>query len=73
MTKPKRMILCLIPNNMCNLKCEYCYISQMPDFLKKDLELKYSMEHIARCFSQERLGGPCLFNLTGNTSGFPVR
>ena len=65
MTKPKRMILCLIPNNMCNLKCEYCYISQMPDFLKKDLELKYSMEHIARCFSQERLGGPCLFNLTG--------
>lgn len=59
------MILCLIPNNICNLRCEYCYISQMPEFLKKDEAFKYSVEHVARCLSAERLGGPCLINLTG--------
>lgn len=63
--KPKKMILCLIPNNICNLKCEYCYISQMPEWLKKDFEFKYSIEHVAKCLSKERLGGECLINLTG--------
>ncbi len=63
--KPKRMILCLIPNNVCNLKCEYCYISQMPDFLKQDFEFKYDVKHVAKCLSKERLGGQCLINLTG--------
>ena len=65
MAKPKRMILGLIPNNTCNLQCKYCYISQFPDFMKKNYEFKYSMEHIAKCLSAERLGGPCLINLTG--------
>ena len=65
MDKPKKLILGLIPNNTCNLKCEYCYISQFPDFMKKNYEFKYSMEHIANCLSAERLGGPCLINLTG--------
>lgn len=37
----------------------------MPEFLKKDLDFKYSVEHVARCLSSERLGGPCLINLTG--------
>lgn len=26
---------------------------------------KYSVEHIAKCLSAERLGGPCLINMTG--------
>ena len=59
------MILCLIPNNICNLRCPYCYISQQPDFIKQDFEFKYSVEHVAKCLSAERLGGPCLINLTG--------
>ena len=29
MNKPKRMILCDFPNNACNLRCEYCYISRL--------------------------------------------
>ena len=63
--KPKRMILCDFPNNKCNLKCEYCYITQLPEWSRVQEKPKYSMEHIAKCLSVERLGGPCLINMTG--------
>lgn len=66
MTKPKRMILCDFPNNKCNLKCEYCYLSQIPEHLRVGEKFKYSIEHIAKCLSVERLGGPCLINITGS-------
>ena len=65
MSKPKRMILCDFPNNRCNLKCEYCYITQIPDWGRIQEKGKYSVEHIAKCLSAERLGGPCLINMTG--------
>lgn len=63
--KPKRMILCDFPNNKCNLRCEYCYLSQLPDWARKDEKFKYSIEHIAKCLAPERLGGPCIINMTG--------
>lgn len=63
--KPKKMILCIIPNKKCNLKCKYCYISQMPDWYQQDYQFKYGIEHIAKCLAPERFGGPCLINLTG--------
>ena len=59
------MILCDFPNNKCNLKCEYCYITQLPEWSRVQEKPKYSMEHIAKCLSVERLGGPCLINMTG--------
>lgn len=65
MSKPKRMILGLIPNNMCNLKCHYCYISQVPDGERFGKEFEYSISHMVKCLSVERLGGKCLINLTG--------
>lgn len=65
MEKIKRLILGLIPNQICNLKCEYCYISQV-DAWEKTTNLKYSVEYIAKCLSKKRLGGTCLINLTGN-------
>ncbi len=65
MNKPKRMILCDFPNNVCNLKCEYCYITQLPDWSRVKEKGKYSVEHIAKCLNVERLGGPCIINLTG--------
>lgn len=65
MDKIKKLILMVIPNNNCNLKCEYCYISQMSDW-EKSAEMQYSPEHIAKCLSVERLGGIALVNLTGN-------
>ena len=63
--KPKRMVLGLIPNNKCNLKCQYCYISQMPEWMHIGHQFTYSVEHIAKCLSAERLGGISLINLTG--------
>ena len=65
MAKIKRFITILIPNQKCNLKCEYCYISQIDAWEEPQLP-QYSPEHIAACLSMERLGGPSLINLTGN-------
>lgn len=65
MTEIRRLILGYIPNQACNLKCEYCYISQL-DAWNKPTKMYYSPEHIAACLSVERLGGVSLINLTGN-------
>lgn len=63
--KPKRLINGIIPTNKCNLSCPYCYISQLPDYMKATQSFEYTPEHIAKCLSAERLGGCCLINLTG--------
>lgn len=63
--KPKKMIMCLIPNNKCDLKCGYCYISQLPEWMRTGDKFTYDVNHIAKCLSPERLGGECLINLTG--------
>ena len=65
MAKIKRLVLGLIPNNMCNLRCEYCYISQVEAW-DKPMHLKYPVEYIVKCLSIKRLGGVALINLTGN-------
>ncbi len=65
MAEIKRLVLGLIPNQKCNLKCEYCYISQLDAFDEPE-KLKYSPKHIAKSLSIERLGGVSLINLTGN-------
>ena len=65
MDKIKRLILGLVPNQKCNLKCEYCYISQLDAFEEPE-PMKYSPEYIAKSLSQDRLGGVSLINLTGN-------
>lgn len=65
MDKINKLVLAVIPNQRCNLKCEYCYISQVEDWDDAD-EMKYSPEHIAKALSKERLGGVSLINLTGN-------
>ena len=63
--KPKKMIMCIIPNNKCDLKCSYCYISQLPEWMKSGDKFTYDVNYIAKCLSKERLGGECLINLTG--------
>lgn len=62
--KPKRMIFGRIPNNICNLKCDYCYISQLPEWVKVNDSFNYDVEYVAKCLSPERLGGVCLINFT---------
>jgi organic radical activating enzyme len=65
MEKIHKLILGLIPNQKCNFKCEYCYISQLKSWDEPE-KMKYSPEHIAKSLSKERLGGISLINLTGN-------
>lgn len=64
--KPKRMVLMHIPNRKCNFKCKYCYLSQVNEWINPPEEFHYSVEHIAKCLSSDRLGGVCLINLTGD-------
>lgn len=64
MKKINKLILCFIPTNVCNLKCEYCLVSQTKEWERMDIKFKYSVDHIIKAFSKERLGGECYINLT---------
>lgn len=62
--KVSKLILCFIPTNICNLKCEYCLVSQTNEWERNDIEFQYSVEHIVKALSKDRLGGICYINLT---------
>ena len=72
MDKINKLILCLLPNQICNFKCEYCYISQLEQWNNPE-NMKYSPEHMAKCLSKERVGGTALINLTGEGETFLVK
>lgn len=59
------MIAMNVPIKNCNLKCHYCYISAQKQNENGPAIFKYSPEHIAKCLTKERLGGPCIINMTG--------
>ncbi len=67
-----RFINTNIPTMGCNLRCEYCYIRQHGDedsVLKIDTSknlFKYSIEHMIKALTIERLGGTCMFNISGS-------
>lgn len=65
MSKIRRLITIFIPLQRCNLKCEYCYITQL-DAWNEPEKPRYSAQHIAKCLSKERLGGECLINFTAD-------
>lgn len=54
-----------VPIKKCNLKCHYCYITAQKQTERGSTVFKYSPEHVAKCLTKERLGGPCIINLTG--------
>lgn len=62
--KIHKLILCFIPTNRCNLNCSYCIVTQTNEWEREDIKFKYSVEHIIKAFSKERLGGCCYINLT---------
>lgn len=62
MEKIKRVINCVVPVKVCNLKCHYCYVGQNKVFNGKIEKLKYSNEHIQKALTKERLGGTSLIN-----------
>lgn len=64
MVKINKLILCFIPTNLCNLRCDYCLVTQTKEWERNDIEFSYPVEHIIKALSKERLGGTCYINLT---------
>lgn len=56
-----------IPYHACNLNCHYCYVGQRADKGGRghtaDSEMRYSVSHMVKALSQERLGGISIINL----------
>lgn len=65
----KRFIECYIPVKACNMKCEYCYVTQNGWWSAEKPDLSFCCSKIKEAFSQKRLGGICMINMcaTGET------
>lgn len=63
--KLKKYFDILIPVTTCNLHCDYCYVTHHHLSSAEVKPLDYSIPHIRKAFSQERLGGKCLLNFCG--------
>ncbi|TXJ35246.1 radical SAM protein [Brachyspira pilosicoli] len=61
--KIKKFIDCYIPVTACNLRCEYCYITQTNRWSDTLPDFKYSPQYVRKALSKERLGGTCLLNM----------
>jgi len=64
--KIKRFIDIQIPVTTCNLRCKYCYITQLSLFSAEVPELPYSGEYLRKALSKKRLGGTCFINICGD-------
>lgn len=62
MDKIVKFIDCYIATETCNLRCNYCYITQQRKFNHRLVDFAHPPEEIRRALSQERLGGICLIN-----------
>lgn len=61
--KIKRIINCVVPVTICNFKCHYCYLSQTNSFDLNIPKLEYTVDHMIRSLTVERLGGICMMNM----------
>lgn len=66
MAKMKRLINFGLPVTACNMRCSYCYVSQMKWNAGELGSLDYSPEYIQTCMTKERLGGICHINMCGS-------
>lgn len=64
MDKFKRLVLLQVPMTICNLQCHYCYLPIRNNFCPgKQIEYRYSPEHVAKALSKDRLGGCAYINI----------
>lgn len=61
----KKFIDIHVPITACNLRCHYCYVTQMCKSNTEKVEFKYSPQHVGKALSAKRLGGKCLINICG--------
>ena len=65
MQKIHHFFECLLPETLCNLECEYCYIIQENRRSMQQIKLDYDTAQILRSLRPERLGGTCFFSFCG--------
>lgn len=66
MEKFVKFIECNIPGKACNMKCSYCYVSQLNKISTKDVtHFTHSPEHIGYSLRKERIGGTAYINICG--------
>ena len=58
----KRYFDIFVPVTTCNLQCNYCYVTHHHLASAEVKPLNYSLSHIRKALSCERLGGTCLLN-----------
>ena len=63
--KIKKLLLCQMPGSACNLRCEYCYITNQNMWNSEIRKLDHSPLEIAEALSVKRMGGICLINFCG--------
>ena len=69
----KRLVLGYIPSNRCNLRCKYCYISQIKDWGEAKPAFQYPIQQMVAGLSKERLGGTAQINLTAQGETLMVK
>lgn len=63
--KLKRFFDISVPVTTCNLHCDYCYVTTHNLTTAEIMPLNFTIAHIRRALSRERLGGTCMLNLCG--------
>lgn len=61
----KRFIDCNVPTQICNLKCEYCYVGQVDGFSGKIKQIEHTPEKVRAALSRKRWGGIMFINFCG--------
>lgn len=64
-----RFINTTVPTKGCNLRCEYCYVRQWGEEERLEMDSEktwysYSVDHMLKALTVERMGGVCMFNLS---------
>ena len=66
MDRIKRFVCIGVPDSVCNLKCQYCYLRYCGTQKHSFKDFKVDVNTFRRALSKGRLGGVCMFNFTSN-------
>ncbi len=58
-----KFIECSVPIKACNMRCQYCYVTQNKWWSSGKPDYSLCMDKITEAFSVRRLGGTCMFNM----------
>lgn len=61
--KIHKFIECAVPLRACNMRCQYCYVTQNNWWNSEKSDYTYCINKISKAFSLKRMGGPCMINM----------